>query len=42
MQDIEVLKDLTVETGLPVFSVDYRLAPEHPHPVLVEDCYAGL
>jgi acetyl esterase/lipase len=29
-------------TGVPILSVQYRLAPEHPHPVPVEDAYAGL
>lgn len=28
--------------SLPVFSIEYRLAPEHQHPVPVNDCYAGL
>ena len=29
-------------TGVPMLSVQYRLAPEHPHQVPVEDAYAGL
>ncbi|ETN45009.1 uncharacterized protein HMPREF1541_09885 [Cyphellophora europaea CBS 101466] len=30
------------EHGVPTFSVNYRKAPEHPHPTPVEDYYAGL
>jgi acetyl esterase/lipase len=29
-------------TGIPMLSLDYRLAPEHPYPPSVEDAYAGL
>lgn len=31
-----------VEHGAVLTTVEYRLAPEHPDPTPVEDCYAGL
>ncbi|MFG2422299.1 alpha/beta hydrolase [Streptomyces sp. NPDC048448] len=34
--------DWARELGAGVVSVEYRLAPENPHPAPVEDCYAGL
>jgi acetyl esterase/lipase len=39
---IEATLETAQELGLAVVSVEYRLAPEHPHPAPVEDCYAGL
>jgi acetyl esterase len=37
-----VARRLATESGAAVFSVDYRLAPEHPFPIPLDDCHAAL
>ncbi|MGI5271103.1 alpha/beta hydrolase [Nonomuraea sp. CA-218870] len=39
---LDWLLDVAQELRLALVSVEYRLAPEHPHPAPAEDCYAGL
>jgi acetyl esterase/lipase len=34
--------ELARATGCTILSVDYRLAPEHPHPEGLEDCHSAL
>ncbi|KAI1087414.1 Alpha/Beta hydrolase protein [Rostrohypoxylon terebratum] len=37
-----MITKLVTDSGVQIFGVDYRLAPEHPDPTPVEDCYAAL
>ena len=38
----KLVRSLTSRSGVAMLAPDYRLAPEHPDPSPVEDCYAGL
>lgn len=41
MYDVAV-REYVAASGVPMLVVDYRVAPEHPHPTPVEDCYATV
>ncbi|WP_454860100.1 alpha/beta hydrolase [Promicromonospora soli] len=41
-QDSAVCRRMADELGIVVVSVEYRLAPEHPFPTPLEDCYTAL
>ena len=41
-QDDALCRQFAERLGIPVVAVEYRLAPQHPYPAALEDCYAAL
>ena len=41
-QDDDVCRKYVQRLGVTVAAVDYQLAPEHPYPIPLEDCYSVL
>lgn len=41
-QDDALCRRFADRLGIPVIAVEYRLAPQHPYPAALEDCYSAL